>query len=134
MTKRENSKVIRFADYSWSGIPPLEYKKPDGSWSGVSRHGLLGADEGIPFHLRYFEVDPGGHSSFECHEHEHAVMVIRGSGAVRLGDRWENVGFGDVVFVAGDDPHQFRAANDEPLGFICVVDAERDRPVLLEEG
>ena len=26
--------------------------------------------------------------------------------------------------------HQFRAATDAPLGFLCMVDAERDRPQL----
>jgi len=26
--------------------------------------------------------------------------------------------------------HQFRAATDEPLGFLCMVTAERDRPQL----
>jgi hypothetical protein len=25
--------------------------------------------------------------------------------------------------------HQFRATGDEPLGFLCVVERERDRPV-----
>jgi hypothetical protein len=24
--------------------------------------------------------------------------------------------------------HQFRAADDAPLGFLCMVDCERDRP------
>ena len=83
--------------------------------------------------MRYFEVAAGGHSSFECHEHQHAVMVIRGNGTVRLGERWEDIGFGDVVYVEANDPHQFRAADDEALGFICVVSSERDRPVPLEE-
>jgi hypothetical protein len=26
--------------------------------------------------------------------------------------------------------HQFRAGPDEPLGFLCMVDRERDRPEL----
>lgn len=127
------SKIIRFKEYSWSGIRPVEYKKPDGSWSGVSRHRLIGAREGTPFHMRYFEIAAGGHSSFECHQHQHAVMVIRGRGKVRLGEHWQDIGFGDVVYVASEDPHQFRAAADEVLGFICVVNTERDRPVPLEE-
>jgi hypothetical protein len=30
--------------------------------------------------------------------------------------------------------HQFRATAAEPLGFLCVVDRERDRPVPVREG
>jgi ribulose-bisphosphate carboxylase large chain len=134
MSDRPLSKVLRFHDHAWSGVPPRPYKdEPGGRWSGVTRHPLLGAAEGLPFHVRYFEVRPGGHTSLERHDHQHAVIVIRGRGAVRLGDCWEDLEFGDAVYVAGADPHQFRAAADEPLGFICVVDAERDRPVPLED-
>jgi mannose-6-phosphate isomerase-like protein (cupin superfamily) len=34
----------------------------------------------------------------------------------------------DCVFVAPGEPHQFRADDGEPLGFLCMVDRERDRP------
>ena len=30
--------------------------------------------------------------------------------------------------------HQFRAAPDAPLGFLCLVAAERDRPELPSES
>ena len=26
--------------------------------------------------------------------------------------------------------HQFRAGDEEPLGFLCMVNADRDRPIL----
>jgi len=127
----DSSKVVRFADFRWSGVEPREYKDPNDRWRDVTRHPLIGVDEGTPFHLRYFEVQPGGHTTFEQHLHEHVVVAIRGSGEVRLGDRWETVAFGDVVYVAPREPHQFRAADDEPFGFLCIVEAERDRPVAL---
>jgi ribulose-bisphosphate carboxylase large chain len=41
------------------------------------------------------------------------------------------VEYGDVAYVAPNEPHQFRARGDEPFGFFCVVDADRDRPVSL---
>lgn len=128
MNEEFPSRVIRFRDYTWEDVSPASYKSPDASWSGVTRHRLLGADEELPFHVRYFEVEPDGFTSFEVHDHQHAVVVIRGSGQVRLGDRWEEVRFGDVVYVAGGDPHQFRAGAAEPLGFLCTVEANRDRP------
>jgi len=37
------------------------------------------------------------------------------------------------VRVAPGDPHQFRNTGTEPLGFLCVVDAERDRPTPLAD-
>ncbi len=29
--------------------------------------------------------------------------------------------------------HQFRATSNEPLGFLCLVNVERDRPILPNE-
>ena len=133
MPEPAQSRILRFTDHTWTGVRPIAYKEPGEDWNSVTRHPLVGADEGTPFHVRYFEIEPGGHSSFERHEHQHAVIVIRGRGAVRFGEGWEDVGFGDVVYVTGDAPHQFRAVGDEPFGFICVVAAERDRPIPLED-
>ncbi len=124
-----SSRIVRFEDFRWQGIEPQSYKDdPEARWRDVSRHLLAGAREGSPFHVRYFEAAPGGFTSLEEHRHEHVVVALRGKGEVRLNERWEPLAFGDVVYVAPDDPHQFRAAGDEPFGFLCVVTAERDRP------
>jgi mannose-6-phosphate isomerase-like protein (cupin superfamily) len=42
---------------------------------------------------------------------------------VRLGEHEVQVGARDVVYVPGDEVHQFRAVGDEPLGFLCVIPA-----------
>ena len=127
-----DSRVLRFADFSWPGIEKRRYKDGSGPWKGVVRHVLVGeGGEETPFHVRYFEVEPGGYTTLERHRHRHAVIVIRGRGSVRLGERIEGVEFGDVVYVAPDEPHQFRAGDDEKLGFLCVVAAERDKPVAV---
>lgn len=130
-TDASASRVIRFEDFRWADVSPNVYKQEGESWRGVIRHSLVGTPEGTPFHVRYFEVEPGGYTSHERHEHQHVVIALRGAGEVRLGDRWQPVRFGDVVFVASNDPHQFRAAGDEPFGFVCIVSADRDRPVSL---
>ncbi len=122
------SRILRFGDFRWAGVEPREYKDPDARWRDVVRHVLAGPEEDAPFHVRYFEVGPGGYTTFERHEHEHVVVVFRGRGRVRLGERWEPLGFGDVVYVAPNEPHQFRAGDDEPFGFLCIVSADRDRP------
>ncbi len=128
------SRVVRFRpEFRWEGIPVEEYKHPARHWCGVQRVGLVGEGaEATRFHLRYFEIAPGGFSSFERHAHEHAVFVLRGRGEVRLGDAVHPVGFGDVIYVGPHEPHQLHNPSaDEPFGFLCTVDAERDRPVPL---
>ena len=37
-------------------------------------------------------------------------------------------------YVSPDDPHQFRNPEDatEPFGFLCIVNAERDRPQAVD--
>jgi quercetin dioxygenase-like cupin family protein len=63
------------------------------------------------------------------------VVVLRGQGAVLLGGQRHPLAPGDLVLVAADEPHQFHAGAGEPLGFLCVVDSERDVPVpVADEG
>jgi ribulose-bisphosphate carboxylase large chain len=127
------SRVLRFRpDYSWQGVPPGPYKQAGDHWRGVGRTVLVGdAGEATAFQLRYFEIAPGGFSSLEDHTHEHAVVVLRGRGEVRLGEAVYELCFGDTVYVAPREVHQFRNPSaTEPFGFLCVVDAERDRPVV----
>ncbi|MGD8700211.1 MAG: cupin domain-containing protein [Gemmatimonadales bacterium] len=125
------SRVLRCEGFRWAGVLSVSYKDEGESWRAVTRHPLVGVPEGTPFHVRYFEVGPGGYTTHERHEHQHVVIALRGEGEVRLGGEWLPLRFGDVVFVASNDPHQFRALGDEPFGFLCIVDAERDRPVPL---
>jgi ribulose-bisphosphate carboxylase large chain len=131
-----HSKVIRRRDgFSWEGVDPEPYKSTTESWRGIRRVELAGKrGESGRFHVRYFEIEPGGFSTLEKHEHEHVVIPQRGRGEVRLGCRVYRIGFGDVVYVAPNDPHQFRnpAEASEPFGFLCVVNADRDRPVAVD--
>jgi quercetin dioxygenase-like cupin family protein len=40
---------------------------------------------------------------------------------VRLGKEKYDIGFGDVIYIAPNEDHQFENNCDEPLGFICVI-------------
>ncbi len=40
----------------------------------------------------------------------------------------------DLVKIPSWTWHQFRASAGEPMGFLCMVNAERDRPVLPDEA
>lgn len=125
------SRVHRFRpEFRWEGVPAGEYKQAAADWQGVARTVLVGGrGEKTQFQVRYFEIAAGGFSSRERHVHEHAVVVLRGRGQVWLDGKLHDLGFGDTVYVAPGEPHQFRNPSaTEPFGFLCVVDAERDRP------
>ena len=129
------SRVLRFRPgFRWEGVPAAEYKQAADHWRGVTRIGLVGeGGESTRFHLRYFEIAPGGFTSLERHRHEHVVVVLRGGGQVQLGVVTHHVGYGDTVYIAPQEAHQLRNASaDEPFGFLCIVDAERDQPMLLQ--
>lgn len=128
------SRVVSGRGLSWAA-PPEVYKAGEASFCEVNRRTLLGPPAGdeLAFEVRFFEVAPGGWTSFEHHQHPHAVMVLAGSGEVRLpAGRYPIAPF-DLVYVAPGETHQFRASATESLGILCVVDAERDRPVLVDE-
>src|SRR6267154_1171114 len=86
----DRSKVLKFGGFRWDGIPVREYKTGDVPYRDVTRQTLLGegaGEEPFNFVTRYFEIQPGGYSTLERHQHPHAVVVIRGRGRVMLGDR-----------------------------------------------
>jgi quercetin dioxygenase-like cupin family protein len=105
--------------WDWEGVPIHDYgpQRP-----GVTvRRFISRQDASNNMEVRYFELEPGATSNFESHNYEHAVLVLRGRGAVRLGDETHPIRFGDAIFVESDQIHQFRAAEDEVLGFMCAV-------------
>jgi len=118
--------------WRWQDIPVEPYKDETEPWRGVVRMSLAGQrGERTAFHVRYFEIAPGGYTSLERHQHEHVVIVLHGRGEVQLGSKVEAIGPGDLVYVAPQEWHQFRnPAGEAALGFLCIVDAVRDRPEL----
>jgi quercetin dioxygenase-like cupin family protein len=131
MTTQDVPLIRRFAeDYSWDGVARMSYKE-DGAapFKAIARHTLFG-DPGLAGELRYFEMAPGGHSTLERHGHVHAVMILRGRGHCLLGDAVHAVKPHDLVTIPPWTWHQFRATTGEAFGFLCMVDASRDRPQL----
>jgi mannose-6-phosphate isomerase-like protein (cupin superfamily) len=117
-------------DFHWEGVDVLAYKQEGSApFRDVTRQVLFDSAD-PPAQLRYFEVAPGGHTTLERHEHVHSVMVIRGRGQCLVGERAYELGANDLVAVPPMTWHQFRAAPDSPLGFLCLVSAVRDRPQL----
>ncbi len=121
-------------DFRWQGVELLRYKT-DGSvpFKDVTRQ-VLFEDPSIAAQLRYFEVSPGGYSTLERHEHAHAVLILRGRGGVLVGDTVHTIEQNDLVSIPSLAWHQFRPAAGESLGFLCMVNAERDKPQLPTAG
>lgn len=117
-------------DYRWEGVARMPYKEEGSApFKAISRQ-ILHSDPRLEGELRYFEVDAGGYSTLERHEHVHGVMILRGRGQCLLGDRIYDIGPHDLVSIPPWTWHQFRANRNEPLGFLCLVNVRRDKPQL----
>ena len=116
-------------EFTWQGVDVHPYREEGGThFKSVTRQTLFRGEPSLPVEFRYFEILPGGHSTLERHDHLHVVMVIRGRGNVLVGDEIRPVDTHDLVHVPTGTWHQFQADADEPLGFLCLVATERDRP------
>ena len=125
---------IRETDpFRWEGIAVSPYKPGGTHFAGITRQLLFDGGERLGCQLRYFEIQPEGYSSLERHQHEHAIMVIRGGGRALVGDRIVDLATNDLVRVPPLTWHQFRATEIEPLGFLCMVDCARDVPERPDE-
>jgi mannose-6-phosphate isomerase-like protein (cupin superfamily) len=126
--------VIRHLDdFRWDGVPVLNYKEEGTHFKAISRQVLFAGGPKLGAELRYFEIEPGGHSTLERHDHIHSVMIIRGGGHCLVGDAIHPLAVNDLVYVPTMIWHQFRATGCEPLGFLCLVNLERDRPERPDE-
>ena len=130
MASRETTIHRQAKGYRWEGVEELPYKEDDRAlFKSVTRQ-VLFADPKLYGELRYFEVAPGGYSTLERHQHMHAVMILRGRGHCLVGEEVRPVETRDLVTVPAMTWHQFRASKGEPLGFLCMVNATRDKPQL----
>ncbi len=116
----------------WHGIEHSVYKSRGNDFRRIHRTVFPMADEQA-FELRYFELEPGGFSSYERHNHSHSVIVLCGSGTVLLDRKAVPVACHDHLLIAPGSLHRFIASNGEPLGFLCIVDRRRDRPTAVSE-
>ena len=121
----------RFHDpFGWDGVPRQPYKEDAATpFRAIARQVLFATPE-LGCELRYFEMDAGGYSTLERHEHAHAVMILRGTGRCLLGDAVRAVRTHDLISIPAWTWHQFRATDGVPFGFLCMVNAARDRPQL----
>ena len=114
----------------WADVDVTAYKAEGSApFRDVTRQ-VLFDDDALACQFRYFEVAAGGWSTLERHQHVHAVVVLQGHGRCLVGTEVFDLAPHDLVSVPAVTWHQFRAGDDGPLGFLCLVNAERDRPQL----
>ena len=119
-----------FDGYRWEEVPFLPYKEEGSApFKSISRQ-LLFKEDALRCEMRYFEVAPGGYSTLERHEHSHGVMILRGEADVMVGGEVRHVKTFDLVHIPAMTWHQFRTRGDEPMGFLCMDNVERDKPQL----
>ena len=105
------------ADWRWEDVQVEGYQT-----NNATKQVLISDKEGSSnFAMRYFTIPPHEFSSLDKHEREHGVMIVHGRARVMLGERFEEVGPGDVVFIPGWEQHQFENLTDEPFTFLCIV-------------
>ena len=89
---------------------------------GVTLRWVIAKQDGAPrFAMRVFEVEPGKNTPHHQHWWEHEVFVLAGEGIVKGEQGDQPIREGSVVFVPGDELHQFFNTGDQVLRFICVV-------------
>jgi len=125
--------VRRFADYRWEETDLLAYKEEGAApFKSITRQTLFRHPE-MKGELRYFEMAPDGYSTLERHQHVHAVLILRGHGQVMVGGEVFDIAQNDLVTIEPMTWHQFRANAGEAMGFLCMVNVERDKPQLPSE-
>jgi quercetin dioxygenase-like cupin family protein len=118
--------TIENGELRWHDVQVRAYGPENSGADKATRQILIGTDENSPnFHMRYFAVQPGGHTTLEQHAHEHGVYVLHGRAHLRLENNEYELNAGDVVYISGNEVHQFFVSGQEPFGFLCVVPARR---------
>src|SRR5437899_2288126 len=117
---------MKNGELRWQDVTVRAYGPENSNAEHATRQILIGPDENSPhFHMRYFAVQPGGHTSLDQHPHDHGVYVLHGRARLYLGKDEYELCSGDIVYISGNEVHQFFTLGDEPFGFLCVVPARR---------
>ena len=71
--------------------------------------------------MRLFDVGPGGHTPRHSHPWPHINFVASGRGTLFVDGADHPLEAGSYAYVPAGHEHQFRAAMDAPLSFVCIV-------------
>ena len=118
--------------FSWTGARTRKYNNK------VTETWMIGKKEGAEnFAFRYYEIQSGGVSNKEQHPYDHGVLILQGEGEVLMGEETHSISRGDILHIPPDILHQLSNTGLEPLGFLCVIPARRQKSgtiVWADEG
>jgi (S)-ureidoglycine aminohydrolase len=87
---------------------------------------LIPDERGFDFRVNTMTYRPGAElPAVEIHVMEHGLLMLQGGGIYRLGDRWYEVGTGDVIWMARYCPQWFGAIGKQPAKYIIYKDWDR---------
>lgn len=103
-------------------VTPISVEAIERAAEGVTMRRVISEVDGATnFTMDIFEIQTGGHSGFHTHPWEHEVFVIRGQGVVAGAEGETPFKEGNVIFVAPEEPHQFRNSGSSPVEFVCLI-------------
>ncbi|UCF06429.1 MAG: cupin domain-containing protein [bacterium] len=76
------------------------------------------------FHLRLFELEPGGKTPLHTHEWEHEVFILKGSGTLIFEGKEHAFTDGQFILVPEGTEHSFLNTGEGNLQFLCIVPAK----------
>jgi quercetin dioxygenase-like cupin family protein len=110
--------------FRWEGVGVYTYNS-----NAATKQVLIGRSDGAPnFEVRVFTIPVGGKSSLDEHAHDHGVLIMHGRARVMLGETYEDVQAGDVVYIPSMERHQFENLGDEPFSFLCIIPPKPVQP------
>jgi quercetin dioxygenase-like cupin family protein len=106
----------------YSDVSPIPVEEIEEATQGLTIRRVISAVDGATdFTMDIFEIRPDGHSAFHVHPWEHQVFVIHGEGVLVGAEDETPFGTGDVIFIAPNEPHQFRNTGNDTIEFVCLV-------------
>ena len=90
--------------------------------TGVRMRMLIGRGDGARrFHMRHFEVQPGGHTPLHTHPQEHEVFIVEGRGTFVYEGQEHEFDAEHVIFVPPNKEHRFMNTGDSLLRMLCII-------------
>jgi len=91
---------------------------------GATIRWLIGKESGAPnFHMRLFELAPGGQTPLHTHAWEHELYILEGSGQMQTEKGSAPFAAGEFIYVAPHEKHQFVNNGSSVCRFLCLVPA-----------
>ncbi len=89
---------------------------------GVTGRVVIGKDDGAKnFCMRIFTLAPGGFTPKHSHDWEHEILVHAGKGMIFKEGEWLEVVSGSVIFIPGNEEHQFKNESGVDFTFACLI-------------